>query len=48
MITLEKLSDWLATSRENEHLEFKEAKQQYEVWPESWLKGTKSQILANS
>jgi ATP-dependent DNA helicase RecG len=30
MITLEKLTEWLATDHENEHLDFKEAKQQYD------------------
>ena len=29
MTTLETLNDWLADAPENEHLEFKEAKQQY-------------------
>jgi ATP-dependent DNA helicase RecG len=30
MITLETLEGWLSTSQENEHLDFKEAKQQYD------------------
>src|SRR3990167_4468536 len=30
MITLEKLSHWLLSSKENEHLEFKEAKNQFD------------------
>ncbi len=30
MITLENLDNWLSTSYENEHLDFKEAKQQYD------------------
>ncbi len=31
MVTLEKLSHWLTIPRENEHLDFKEAKQQFDV-----------------
>lgn len=31
MITLEILENWLRTSQENEHLDFKEAKQQYDM-----------------
>ena len=31
MTTLETLNDWLADAPENEHLEFKEAKQQYDT-----------------